>query len=79
MGTLMGTLDPADLFVLLERTFRRRARDCRGCGFSLPFRVDVPEKGTNWSVIPAHTCSPKCQAVFEELLTEFQRAYRLAD
>jgi hypothetical protein len=74
----MGTLDPADLFVLLERTFRRRARDCRGCGFSLPFRVEVPENGTNWSAIPAQTCSPKCQGVFEELLAEFQRAYRLA-
>ena len=75
----MGTLDSADLYVLLERTFRRRARDCRGCGFSLPFRVEGREKGANWSAIPAHTCSPKCQGVFEESLAELQRAYRLAD
>jgi len=75
----MGTLDPADLFVLLERAFRRRARDCRGCGFTFPFRVNASEKGTNWSVIPAQTCSPKCQAIFEEMLAEFQRSYRLAE
>jgi hypothetical protein len=75
----MGTLDATDLFVMLDRTFRRRSRECRGCGFSLPFRMNGTHQGANWSVIPSETCSPKCQAILDEVLQEFQAAYRLAD
>jgi hypothetical protein len=28
----------ADLFVVLDRAYRRRARRCGKCGFSLPFQ-----------------------------------------
>ena len=75
----MSQLAALDLFVLLERTFRRRSRNCRGCGFSLPFRLD-DAPSSNWSVIPdSQTCSPKCEAILEDVVAEFQEAYRLAD
>ena len=74
----MNMLDASDLFVLLERAFRRRSRECHGCSFSLPFRVeDAP--GINWSVIPVQTCSPKCESILEQVVREFQATYRLAD
>ena len=72
-----NTLDASDLFVLLERAFRRRSRECRGCGFSLPFRMPA-QRGPNWSVIPSQTCSPECKLILDDLVNEFQSSYRLA-
>ena len=64
----------ADLFVLLDREFRRRKpRDCAGCIVQLPFRV----RGSDWEAIAPGNCAHGCNAVFEEIVREFQRLYAL--
>ena len=69
----------ADLFVLLDREFRRRKpRDCNGCFIQLPYRVDSKESETpNWEMLPPPDCGNSCALVLEELLTEFQSLYSL--
>ena len=70
-------LDPADLYVVLERAFRRETRSCPRCSFSLPFRTDDGcAHGANWSVLPAN-CSPLCESILEDVVTKLQRNYRL--
>ena len=69
-------LGASDLFVLLEKAFRRR-RDCRDCFFTLPYRTYGGE-GT-WSVIPSASCSEGCRLALEQLVAEHQGIYRLAD
>jgi hypothetical protein len=65
---------PSDLFVVLERAFRRRTRQCSKCAFSLPYRLP----GSNaWAVDAAQSCSSFCRLVLEDLIDEFQGAYRL--
>ena len=68
----------ADLFVLLDREFRRRKpRECAGCFVQLPYPIDVFEEGPNWEAInPAH-CDLGCVEIFEELVLEFQQLYSL--
>ena len=73
----INTLDATDLFALIERAFHKRSRDCRGCEFSLPFRLP-DEAGRNWSVVASHTCSPNCQLILDDLVDELQVSYRLA-
>ena len=70
-------LGAPDLFVLLERDFRRRSRSCPRCTFSLPFRTSggCPH-GANWSVISSG-CSPVCESILEDVVASFQRSYRL--
>jgi len=68
------TVTPSDLFVVLERAFRRRSRGCRKCNFSLPF--SIPDSNT-WSVDPSESCSHFCRLVLEDLVHEFRGAYRL--
>jgi hypothetical protein len=74
----MNRLDASDLFVLLERAFHRRSRECGGCAFSLPFRVDGARE-SNWAVIPSHTCSPKCADILHQVVSEFRSSYLLAE
>ena len=70
----------SDLFVALEKAFRRRTKRCGRCVFSLPFRVPArARRDANWSVIPSDGCSENCRMVFEDLLHEFQSTYRLSD
>ena len=71
------TLDAADLYVLLDRAFRRETRSCPRCTFSLPFRTDgACRHGANWSVLPT-SCSPMCESILEDVLARLQRSYRL--
>ena len=73
------SLPPTDLFVLLERAYRRRARGCEACMFSLPYRTDSSEAPhSNWSIIPSSGCCGLCRHILEDVLAEFQAAYRLA-
>jgi hypothetical protein len=44
----------------------------------LPFRVE-DERGGNWAVIPSHTCSPKCEDILHEVVSQLRTSYRLAD
>jgi hypothetical protein len=74
------TLTAADLFVLLEREYRKRARECDTCFFTLPFRVDPTGPGeANWSVVPSTGCeNNNCRLILEELVSRHQAQYRLA-
>jgi len=65
-----------DLFVLIDREFRRRkARECSACALQLPYRVDHAH--ANWEMIAPGDCGRGCIAAFEELLREFQTLYEL--
>ena len=73
-------MSAADLFVLLDREYRRRRpRECDACFVQLPFRVDAPVNGNaNWElVIPQ--CRQACESVLQDLVTEFQERYALAE
>ena len=69
----------ADLYVLLQREFRRRqAPECKMCYVQLPYRVDRRDPGTaNWEVVPPPTCAFDCWKVLEDLVAEFQALYDL--
>ena len=68
----------ADLFVLLDREFRRRKpRECTDCFVQLPYRVDAKGSAANWEVVTPRGCTPGCEAVFDELITEYQALYDL--
>ena len=74
------SLPAADLFVVLERAYRRRARNCDACNFSLPFRTDArSEYDANWSVIPSGECCDMCKLILDDLIAEHQATYRLAE
>ena len=81
MNTPQATsLGAADLFVVLERAYRRKAPNCDACNFSLPFRTDTRSAYEgNWSVIPSSGCCGTCQLILEDLIAEHQLAYRLAE
>ena len=68
----------ADLFVLLDREFRRRKpRECPDCFVQLPYRVDAKGAVANWEVVTPPGCTNGCAAAFEELVGEFQALYEL--
>ena len=72
-------MSAADLFVLLDREYRRRRpRECGDCFVQLPFRVGEPVNGNaNWElVIPR--CRQTCESVLQDLVNEFQQRYALA-
>ena len=67
-------VNPSDLFVYLDRAFRRRSRGCRACDFSLPY--PLPD-ASGWTVDPARSCSSVCRLILEDLVDEYRAAYRL--
>jgi hypothetical protein len=72
------TLPATDLFVVLDRAFRRRARECAGCSFTLPYRLPKCRVGeADWSVAASAACSDKCKLILEELVAQHQGTYRL--
>ena len=78
MGTT-SRLGASDLFVMLEKEYRKRARGCAACAFTLPYRISRAEGAEGaWSVIPTATCSADCRSVLEDLVALFQKSYRLA-
>lgn len=73
------SLAASDLFVVLERAYRKRARDCAACAFSLPYRTDSPDTpDANWSIIPSSGCCGQCRNILEDVVAEHQASYRLA-
>ena len=74
-----SAMTAADLFVLLDREFRRRKpRECTTCHIQLPYRVT--QSGgfdANWDVVLPQHCGLGCEAVFEEVVQEFQALYQL--
>ena len=78
--SLPKTLAASDFYVVLERAFRRKTRSCGRCVFSMPFRVgSTAAREANWAVIPSEDCTQRCRDILEDLIADFQRAYRLSD
>ena len=75
---MKSPMTSADLWVLLDREFRRRRpRECTACFVSLPFRVDAPEGSPNWEVDIPSGCGKRCELVIEELVQELQAQHDL--
>ena len=72
-------IDAADLYVLLQKEFRRRqAGECNLCFVQLPFRVDRHEDGApNWEIVLPPHCPNRCAALLEELVADFGLLYDL--
>ena len=70
----------ADLYVLLQREFRRRqVPDCTACFVQLPFRVDRrATSDANWEVFIPAECGFNCRDVMDEVVQDFSRRYDLA-
>ena len=73
------SVSAADLFVMLDREFRRRQpRDCGDCYVQLPFRVDAGRVGqANWEVVTPSSCALQCVSVLQDVVQEFQQQYDL--
>ncbi|HXN16194.1 MAG TPA: hypothetical protein VN878_07435 [Usitatibacter sp.] len=71
---------PGDLYVMLDREFRRRqSQDCPTCYIQLPYRVDRHDAlSSNWEVILPPPCRFGCRALLEQLVAEFSLLYDLA-
>lgn len=69
----------ADLYVLLQREFRRRQDPrCSACFVQLPFRVDRRESDSpNWEVLLPPPCAYGCQELIVELASAFAEQYDL--
>ena len=69
----------ADLYVMLQREFRRRQiPDCSSCYVQLPFRVDKSDAyAANWEVIIPSSCAFNCREVMDEVIEDFSRRYEL--
>jgi hypothetical protein len=74
------TMTAADLFVLLDREFRRRKpRECGTCFVQLPYRIDVMGTGdANWELMIPPPCSFACASLLEDIASEYQARYDLA-
>jgi hypothetical protein len=72
-------IDAADLYVLLQREFRRRqAPDCAACFVQLPFRVDRRDQTLpNWELVLPPQCLKGCAQMIEELVQQFGMLYDL--
>lgn len=69
----------ADLYVLLQREFRRRQDPrCGTCFVQLPFRVDREDADSpNWEVLLPQPCRYGCQDLIVELVGEYGMLYDL--
>lgn len=69
----------ADLYVLLQREFRRRqVPDCSSCFVQLPFRVDKPaQHSPNWEVIIPASCDFNCREVMDQVVEDLSGRYDL--
>jgi hypothetical protein len=69
----------ADLYVVLQREFRRRqSADCDACYVQLPFRVDRRDpESPNWEVVIPPSCVHGCREAIEDLIAEFGLLYDL--
>ncbi len=70
----------ADLYVLLQREFRRRqVPQCTSCYVQLPFRIDRPHDGApNWEVIIPDACDYGCREVMDAVIEDFLGRYDLS-
>ena len=72
------SLTPADLFVLLDREYRRRRpSECTDCYVPLPYRTDGDRAGPNWEIAIPRDCTNGCAQLLESLVDEFRTLYSL--
>jgi hypothetical protein len=72
-------LNSSDLYVVLEKAFRRRSRECGGCTFSMPFsQHDHDDPHQDWTITLTNNCSPRCLAILEDIVNKYRREYALA-
>lgn len=72
-------LNSTDLWVLLDREFRRRRpRECTSCFVPLPFRVDARDGAPNWEVDIPRGCGRLCELVLEDLVAQLQGQHELS-
>lgn len=78
-ATRKTAMSAADLFVMLDREYRRRrTRECETCFVQLPFRVDQASLGrANWEVLTPPDCPASCVSVLQDLVEELQERYDL--
>lgn len=75
---MKALVNPADLWVLLDREFRRRRpRECEACFVAFPFRVDATEGEPNWDVDIRTGCGTRCELILEELVQELRSSHNL--
>lgn len=80
MSATTATLSASDLFAMLDRDFRRRARQCTKCYFSMPYRLFSSDRNPgNWSVIPSSSCSHYCEAILDDVVSGYRSTYRLSE
>ena len=70
----------ADLFVLLDREFRRRKpRECEACFVQLPYRTDARRNGeANWELVVPDKCERGCANALEDIVQQYRERYDLA-
>jgi hypothetical protein len=68
----------ADLYVMLEREFRRRKSPCRLCFVQLPYRVDAHGGECNWEMQVPADCGCGCAAALARMVGDFQDLYILS-
>ena len=72
-------INPADLYVLLEREFKlRKPAECSACYIQLPYRVDRRDRADpNWELVMPPDCPHGCREVIEELVRQYATVYDL--
>ena len=77
--TTRTEVDAVDLYVMMQREFRRRQADsCDACYMQLPYRVDrTGAHSANWEVAIPPPCARHCQMLIDEIVEEFQQGYNL--
>ena len=68
----------ADLYVMLEREFRRQKPPCRLCFVQIPYRVDAHGDECNWEMHMPADCGCGCAAALERMVCDFQDLYTLS-
>jgi hypothetical protein len=72
--TLVTTVD---LYVMLEREFRRCKPPCPLCFVQLPYRVDAHGRECNWEMPMPADCGTGCRATLARMVCDFQELYAL--
>jgi hypothetical protein len=72
-------LSAAELYVMLDREFRRRRpAGCERCEVTPPLPVRKPDGAANWELLPPPECPEACHHVLDEVACELARRYDLA-
>ena len=72
-------IQAADLYVLLQREFRRRqVRECDNCYVQLPFLIDRPAPdAANWEIIVPRECALRCHEILLTVAEQLCEQYDL--